>query len=216
VPHNLISVQESPVPLLKFQMAPRLKILIASGSKNEPRYTLLVSQKSRQMNPLQVPQQGPYGEGGLLTGHFAYISNPHLLGSPVKEPSLKVPLMESLTERCPTTRALFHSSIKVLGIQAAPPPKRDSHIWRLSQHIFQGPQWRSYPPGSLHGTSSERERERHFIHRDPFIHLSKSMVDEPSCRFAKQGPYGRRCPSPEPFLHILQGPQQGSPPSKFP
>jgi len=33
VPHNLISTQESPVPLLKFQMAPRLKILMASGSK---------------------------------------------------------------------------------------------------------------------------------------------------------------------------------------
>jgi len=69
VPHNLISTQESPVPLLKFQMTPRLKILIASGSKKEPRYTLLVSQKSRQMNPLQVPQQGPYGEGGPPTGH---------------------------------------------------------------------------------------------------------------------------------------------------
>jgi len=33
VPHNLISTQQSPVPLLKFQMAPRLKILMASGSK---------------------------------------------------------------------------------------------------------------------------------------------------------------------------------------
>jgi len=33
VPHNLISTQGSPVPLLKFQMAPKLKILIASGSK---------------------------------------------------------------------------------------------------------------------------------------------------------------------------------------
>jgi hypothetical protein len=33
VPHNLISTQENPVPLLKFQMAPRLKILMASGSK---------------------------------------------------------------------------------------------------------------------------------------------------------------------------------------
>jgi hypothetical protein len=34
VPHNLISTQESPVPLPKFQLAPRLKILMASGSKN--------------------------------------------------------------------------------------------------------------------------------------------------------------------------------------
>jgi hypothetical protein len=33
VPHNLISTQESPVPLLKFQMAPRVKILVATGSK---------------------------------------------------------------------------------------------------------------------------------------------------------------------------------------
>jgi hypothetical protein len=33
VPHNLISTQESPVSLLRFQMAPRLKVLMASGSK---------------------------------------------------------------------------------------------------------------------------------------------------------------------------------------
>jgi len=33
VPHNLISAQESPVPLPKFQIAPRLKILMFSGSK---------------------------------------------------------------------------------------------------------------------------------------------------------------------------------------
>jgi len=32
VPHNL-STQESLVPLLKFQMAPRLKIVVFSGSK---------------------------------------------------------------------------------------------------------------------------------------------------------------------------------------
>jgi len=49
VPHNLISAQESPVPLPKFQMAPR--------------YTILFTRKkSQQMNSLQVPQQCPYGE----------------------------------------------------------------------------------------------------------------------------------------------------------
>jgi len=32
VPHNLISTQESHVPLLKFHMVPILKILMASGS----------------------------------------------------------------------------------------------------------------------------------------------------------------------------------------
>jgi hypothetical protein len=33
VPHNLISAQDSPVPLPKFQMVPRLKILMSSVSK---------------------------------------------------------------------------------------------------------------------------------------------------------------------------------------
>ena len=39
VPYNLIPGQRSPVPMLKFQMAPSLKLLIASGSKKkEPSY----------------------------------------------------------------------------------------------------------------------------------------------------------------------------------
>jgi len=33
VPHNLISARESPVPLPKFQMAPRLKILMSTWSE---------------------------------------------------------------------------------------------------------------------------------------------------------------------------------------
>jgi len=33
VPHNLISAQDSPVHLPNFQIAPRLKILMSSGSK---------------------------------------------------------------------------------------------------------------------------------------------------------------------------------------
>ena len=52
--------------------------------------------------------------------------------------------------------------------------------------------------------------------RAPFIQLSKSPVDEPSSKFPTHGPCGKNCPSPEPLLHILQGPQQGSPPSRFP
>jgi hypothetical protein len=62
VPHYLISTQKSPVPLLKVPYGPRLKILMASGSNKEPRYTFLISQKSWQTNPFQVPQQGPYEE----------------------------------------------------------------------------------------------------------------------------------------------------------
>jgi hypothetical protein len=36
VPHNLISTQESPVPLLKSQMAPKLKIFMSAGAIKRP------------------------------------------------------------------------------------------------------------------------------------------------------------------------------------
>jgi hypothetical protein len=63
-------------------------------------------------------------------------------------------------------------------------------------------------------------RERRSILRAPFIHLSKSPVDDPSSRFPKWGPYGKRCRSPDPlyiYIYIsFRVPQQGSPPSRFP
>jgi len=46
VPHNVISAQGSPVPLLKFQMAPRLKIVMASGSKEGTQIYFFFSLKS--------------------------------------------------------------------------------------------------------------------------------------------------------------------------
>jgi len=52
-------------------------------------------------------------------------------GSPVKEPSLKVPFMESLAERCPTTRALLHSPTRVPGIRAPPP------TYQVRNHIIE-------------------------------------------------------------------------------
>jgi len=120
VPHNLKSTQESPVPLLKFQMATRLKILMASGSKKGTQIYLSFSLKSPgKQTPSRFPKQGPYGDTRFQgTLHLSKTSS---LGFPVKEPSLKVPLMESLADRCPTTRALLHSPIKVPGIRAPPP-----------------------------------------------------------------------------------------------
>jgi hypothetical protein len=46
VPHNLISALESPVPLPKFQMAPRLKFLMSSGSKKGTQIYYLFLSKS--------------------------------------------------------------------------------------------------------------------------------------------------------------------------
>ena len=144
VPYNLISTQESPVPLLKFQMAPTLKILMASGSKKGTQIYFSCLSKVPANEPLPGSPTGPLWREreARLQGILHIYQNPHLLGSPVKEPSVKVPFMESLAERCPTTRALFHSSIKVPGIQAPPiyqvplgwkgaPMERDVCIWRL-------------------------------------------------------------------------------------
>jgi len=73
VRHNLISTQDSPIALLKFQTATKLKILMSSGSKKGTQIYFFFSLKSRQTNPLQVPQQGPYGERYPFTGHFVYL-----------------------------------------------------------------------------------------------------------------------------------------------
>jgi len=123
VPHNLISTQESPVPLLKFQMVHRLKILMASGSKKGTQIHFFFSLKSpSKRTPSRFPNRAPREREARLQGILHISRRPHLSGSPVKEPSLKVTFMESLAERCPTTTALLHSSIEVPGIQAPPPP----------------------------------------------------------------------------------------------
>ena len=47
VPHNLILGQGCPVPLLKFQMAPRRRLPISSGSEEKvPRYACLSETKA--------------------------------------------------------------------------------------------------------------------------------------------------------------------------
>jgi len=132
-------------------MAPRLKILIASGSKKEPRYTLLVSQKSRQTNPLQVPQQGLYGEGGPLTGHFVYISKTSSFGFPSKGAPRRFSLWSSSQSDAPSLESTFFHLSKS-PVYEPPPPhtrcpsaervpqERDAPIRRPFQHIFQGPQ----------------------------------------------------------------------------
>ena len=90
VPHNLISVQESAVPLLKLQMAPRLKILMSSGSKKGTQiYYPFLSKSPGKRTPSRFPNWA-LTEWYLLTGHF-YVSlniSPFIFPSesPVREP----------------------------------------------------------------------------------------------------------------------------------
>jgi hypothetical protein len=48
-------------------------------------------------------------------------------------------------------------------------------------------------------------REGHFIYRAPFIHLSKSLVDEPSSRFPKMGPPWKEMPVSRAFSTYPSG-----------
>ena len=92
---------------------------------------------------------------------------------------------------------------------------RNAQIRSLSEHIFQGPLWCSPPP--LRPPTKPHQREK--PHPQSPLHPSLkvpggwALLQVPP---KKRGPYGKRCLSLEPFLHILQGPQQGSPPSRFP
>jgi len=63
VPHNLISAQESPVPLLKFQMAPRLKIVMASWSKKGTRIYFSFLSKVPANEPPPDSPTGPLWRG---------------------------------------------------------------------------------------------------------------------------------------------------------
>ena len=148
---------------------------------------------------------------------------PHLSSSPVRELSLKVPLMESFAEWCPTTTAFVHLSKS--PVYERPPhtrfqidwirgPHRDARIWRISQHIFQGPQWRSSPSQTF--SMEPLQGERRFIHRAPFtISQSPRQISPPPGSPNGAPMEGDDCLQSL-FLHILQGPQQGSPPSRFP
>ena len=106
LPHNVISNQESPVPLLQFLVPPRLKTLMASGSMKGTQiyFSFLSKVPINESSP--VSPTGPLWRGRPVYRAFCISQKPHLSGSPAKEPSLKDPLMESLAERCPTTRAL--------------------------------------------------------------------------------------------------------------
>jgi len=125
VPHSLISTRENPVPLLKYQMASRLKILMSSRSKKGTQiYFSFLSKVPANKPPPRFPNWS-LGRGRPVYRAFCIsLKNLIFRGSPVKESSLKVFLMKSLAERCATTRAILYSSVKVPGIRTPSPHTR--------------------------------------------------------------------------------------------
>jgi len=74
VPHNLISAQEIPVPLPHFQMAPRLKIFMSSGSKKGTQiyHPFLSGSPSKQI-PSRFSSRAPMERDTCLQGIFTYL-----------------------------------------------------------------------------------------------------------------------------------------------
>jgi len=73
VPHNLISAKESPVPLPKFQMAPRLNVLWVQ-ERNLDMYFLFFFLKSpNKPTPSRFPNMAPMERAAHLQALF-YIS----------------------------------------------------------------------------------------------------------------------------------------------
>jgi len=182
VPHNLISTQDSPVPLLKFQMALRLKILKASRSKKGTQIYFSFLLKVLANEPLPGSPTRPLWRGRRIYRTFCVSQKPHLSGSAVKEPSLKVPFMESLAERCPTIRAFIHLS-KSLAYK--PPP----HILRSSRM----------------GRGRHGERR---LHPETFLtYLAESPVKELRPRPPAQSIFRERCFIPRALFSSSQIPQ---------
>jgi len=98
VPHNLISARESPVPLSKFQMATRLKILMSSRSKKGTQiYYPFLSKVLASESPPGSPLGSPYGERCPYPEPFLT----YLPGSPVKDPSPEALCTELLQRDAP-------------------------------------------------------------------------------------------------------------------
>ena len=120
MPHNLIPVQGSAVPLLKFQMAPRLKLLISSVyKKKEPRGTWQSEAKASH-------SQRMWAE---VSSSAAHLLCKGLLLSPIKWRCflrLLCPVRRSVvTLDCVLLKDKSLVSVHGLG------PKEQSRYWRL-------------------------------------------------------------------------------------
>ena len=88
VPHNLMSSKGSPVPLLKFQVAHILRILISSGSKKkEPKYACLGETRASHSHKTWrfLPLLHSSNIRGINQPHWVQISSPCVL-CPVRRP----------------------------------------------------------------------------------------------------------------------------------
>jgi len=148
VPHNLISAQESPVPLPKFQMAPRLKILMSSGSKKGTQIHYPFLSKSRgKLIPSRFPKRAPMERDTRLQGIFTFLL-------------IYLFISKALHKERPS---MFSKSGATM--------QTDAHSRDLLNISFGVPSKGALPPGPPHGVPSDRDA---LFLETSLIHHSKS------------------------------------------
>jgi len=181
VPHNLILAQESPVPLPKFQMAPRLKMLMSSGSnKGNQIYYFFLPKSPGKRIPSRFPNGDPMERDTSLQGIFTYLL-------------IYLYISKALRKEHPSMFPKSGASME-----------KDAHS-RFLRNIFFGVLSKgALTPGPPHGVPSERDAP--FL--EPFFicHL-KSPVNEPLCPDSRfplvvKGPLWRVMPVSGAFLNI--------------
>jgi hypothetical protein len=139
------------------------EILCSLGPKKETRPSRKACpvslKESRQANPLQVPQQGPYGEKDPPTGHFYLSLNIFPSESPVREP-----LPCSLTQspwaailRHQSHWSTFHSSMSARVPKKEPfciHMGKNIRSWSTEPHADGRPTYNGVRPGSPRGWNS--------------------------------------------------------------
>ena len=159
VPHNLIIVQGSPVPLPKLQMAPRLKILMSSGSKKRTQiYYTFLSKVPASESP-SGSSTGPLWREMPISRALINISS----RVPSKGALPKGPLHSLLREKCSIPRASFIRISNFLvdephsRFPSGAPVERDAHLQSLFYLSSRVPIKVALPPVSLHRAPIERE-----------------------------------------------------------
>ena len=162
VPHNLISTQDSPVPLPKFQMAPRLKILLSSGSKKGTQiYYPFLSKSPGKRIPSSFPNGAPMDRDTRLQCIFTYLL-------------IYFFISKALEKEGPS---MFPKS--------GAPMETEAHSRALLNISFGVPSKGVLPPGPSHGIPSQRDApflEPSFIHHSSLRYMSPSPPP-PDSRF---------------------------------
>jgi hypothetical protein len=157
---------------------------MSSGSKKRTQiYYPFLSKSPGKRIPSRFPNGAPMERDIRLQGNFTYLLIYHFISKALrKEHPSMFPRSGAHMETDVHSRALLNISFGVPSKGVLPPR----------------------PP---HGVPSERDAP--FL-EPSFIHHSKSPVYEPPLLIpgsprTYRGPYGERCPYPEPFLTYLPG-----------